>query len=223
VKDDKTFYIHHSILAKASRYFRAALEGGFREAEEKKVNLPEVAVEVFEMFVEWAYTTIEQKRLEALALADTKDENTDKQRELFSNLSALYIFADGHEVPDLETTSINMLFELLAGQRFLLPRRSDVGRVASKIRPGCTLWRLLVDVQCIHDVRGLGKEYWTRMVGNKNMLPTELVGDMYVRQSLVMGMIRNGALDFDYKLTICDYHDHANQAERDTCPRNKTE
>ncbi|KAK4692430.1 hypothetical protein P7C71_g4777, partial [Lecanoromycetidae sp. Uapishka_2] len=46
----KVFKIHKEILCSASTYFRAALNGGFKEAEEQTVELPDDKVKVFKYF-----------------------------------------------------------------------------------------------------------------------------------------------------------------------------
>ncbi|KAF2651367.1 hypothetical protein K491DRAFT_719929 [Lophiostoma macrostomum CBS 122681] len=219
----KTFYIHRSILTSVSKYFRSALEGNFREAVEKNIDLPDVEVEVFEIFVEWVYSSrldAFSRRFPAIALSDIEDGLcTSEYEPLFELLSGLYIFADGHEVPELETTVITILFDLLTDRNLNLPSESSMTEVASKVRRNCSLWRLLVDVQCRYD--SLLVTVWEGMNHVIDPLPKDLLADMYVRQSRVSRMIHDRVLRYDYELTVCDYHDHATQADREACPRNK--
>lgn len=54
--EEQKFTIHKGLLCAVSTYFKAALEGGFKEAEEQMINMPEDDVEVFEHFQLWVYT-----------------------------------------------------------------------------------------------------------------------------------------------------------------------
>jgi hypothetical protein len=50
----ETFYVHRSILTKAE-YFRKALGGGFEEAENQAIDLPEEDPSVFSFVVAYLY------------------------------------------------------------------------------------------------------------------------------------------------------------------------
>ncbi|KAF2449204.1 hypothetical protein P171DRAFT_480311 [Karstenula rhodostoma CBS 690.94] len=49
------FVVHEELLAHYSEFFRAALQGGFAEAETKTITLDDVAPHTFELFVHWLY------------------------------------------------------------------------------------------------------------------------------------------------------------------------
>ncbi|KAF2127078.1 hypothetical protein P153DRAFT_398448 [Dothidotthia symphoricarpi CBS 119687] len=50
------FYVHRAILIKHSEYFKKALNGPWKEAEEGVVRLRDVDCDIFEIFVNWMYT-----------------------------------------------------------------------------------------------------------------------------------------------------------------------
>ncbi|KAG9578488.1 hypothetical protein KCU77_g7878, partial [Aureobasidium melanogenum] len=52
----KEFAIHKDLLSFYSDYFRAAFNGSFVEATDKKIELNDVNQEVFENFHAWLYT-----------------------------------------------------------------------------------------------------------------------------------------------------------------------
>lgn len=54
--DEKQFTIPKVLLTRRSAFFKAALEGGFKEAKEKMIRLPEADVAVFETWAQWAHT-----------------------------------------------------------------------------------------------------------------------------------------------------------------------
>ena len=51
----KQFHLHHDLLCDRSDYFKACFEGGFKEAEQKELFLPEDDIESFGLFVKWLY------------------------------------------------------------------------------------------------------------------------------------------------------------------------
>jgi hypothetical protein len=51
-----TFEVHKSILTQHSEFFRAALDGNFREAKEKAIDLKEDVPEIFRILIVWLYT-----------------------------------------------------------------------------------------------------------------------------------------------------------------------
>jgi len=50
----ETFYVHRDILTK-SEYFRKALNGGFREAQDQAIDLPEEDPSLFSFVVAYLY------------------------------------------------------------------------------------------------------------------------------------------------------------------------
>ena len=54
-KDKRPFHVHRSLLRETSSFFKAALEGDFRESSEQKMDLPEEDEGSFDVFVQWLY------------------------------------------------------------------------------------------------------------------------------------------------------------------------
>ena len=55
--EKKAYNVHIGLLSFYSDYFRAAFQGSFKEAIERKMELPGVTKDVFERFQVWLYTT----------------------------------------------------------------------------------------------------------------------------------------------------------------------
>jgi BTB/POZ domain len=51
----ESFHVHKSFLCNASPFFRAALEGQFKESAEGVLKLPEDSPDTFERFLSWLY------------------------------------------------------------------------------------------------------------------------------------------------------------------------
>ncbi|KAK5284387.1 hypothetical protein LTR40_000407 [Exophiala xenobiotica] len=55
-KEKREFYAHQGILVSSSPYFKSCLEGGFKEATTKRIELPEDDVSGFKLLITWLYT-----------------------------------------------------------------------------------------------------------------------------------------------------------------------
>lgn len=52
----KTFTVHTSFAIKSSSFFRAALKNDWKEAREKRIDLPGTKVVDFQIYLQWLYT-----------------------------------------------------------------------------------------------------------------------------------------------------------------------
>ncbi|ERF77049.1 hypothetical protein EPUS_07955 [Endocarpon pusillum Z07020] len=52
-----SFTVHQRLLCDASKFFKDALSGGFKEATKKQVRLPDVTPTSFESFLSWLYSS----------------------------------------------------------------------------------------------------------------------------------------------------------------------
>lgn len=78
----RVFIVPKELLYSVSEYFKAALEGNFKEATEQKVELPDDDPEVVERVLLWAYTG------KILDQGETVDDMS------FMNLAGIYVFAE---------------------------------------------------------------------------------------------------------------------------------
>jgi len=53
--EEKPFPIQKELLMYQSKYFRAAFEGGFNEADDRTVTLEDVDEDLFRLFSNWLY------------------------------------------------------------------------------------------------------------------------------------------------------------------------
>ena len=94
-----SFAIHKSLLCHASSYFNAALNGGFREAFESTVALPEDDSSVFKRFQLWLYSDY---ILQPSETVDTLD---------WKFLLQIYKFSDARGAPGLQNMTIDVLID----------------------------------------------------------------------------------------------------------------
>ncbi|CAD0107049.1 unnamed protein product [Aureobasidium uvarum] len=92
----KNCTVHKELLSFYSDYFRAAFNGSFVEASDKKVELHDVQEEVFENSHAWLYTR---------TLASSDDKALD-----WHPLNNLWIFGDRFQIPMLQNCVIDEMF-----------------------------------------------------------------------------------------------------------------
>jgi hypothetical protein len=93
------YTLHKDLLCFYSDFFRAALNGSFKEAVERKIELPDVKIEVFETFQVWLYT-------------QTLPKNEDEATEVypaFARLIRLWIFGDKYQIPLLQNNAMDAM------------------------------------------------------------------------------------------------------------------
>jgi hypothetical protein len=119
--EDEIVYVLHTILTSRSDYFRAMLEGSFKEAQvpmtvESKIPIQGIDVDVFKMIIEWIYT-MNIKRLDD-PISPT----------LLVDLQNLHVAADMYLLPDLCDCIGKYLNHLLSFQNF-----GEIYQVAKRI------------------------------------------------------------------------------------------
>ena len=91
------FLFHKSLLCDLAPFFRAALEGSFKEATEAMIPMPEEDPETVQRFHVWAYT--------GCIMAEDEDIKTIEWEALIQ----LYIFGEKYGLPDLQNLAIDSL------------------------------------------------------------------------------------------------------------------
>jgi hypothetical protein len=141
------FVVHECLLTHHSEFFRAALTGRFKEAEEKAVALEEVEPATFGFFVHWLYNRHfpcrEQSDDPATVNAFYHEEFPDHEASI-----ELYIFGDKYNCRDLRKAAIDLLFTEVVTNNTGLIASVDGPRF-----PEPEAWRPLVSPFCRYDGR----------------------------------------------------------------------
>lgn len=95
------YTLHKGLLRFYSDFFRAAFNGSFKEASERKIELPEVDVDVFEAFQVWLYT-------QSLPQNETAPAKVYPE---WSILVKLWIFGDKHQIPRLQNNTMDAIID----------------------------------------------------------------------------------------------------------------
>ncbi|KAI8934367.1 hypothetical protein NX059_009102 [Plenodomus lindquistii] len=209
-KNRAVFHIHQDLLTHHSPFFRAALTGGFEEAQKNEVVLSDTGVNTFEIFVHWLYygrfPTIEDN--EALFQRWSCGSS---DSEL---LIKIYIFCEKYNAPQLKRLAMDKLFYWVtgSGECHDLPSDAEVGYAFGNLSEESGLCRFIVDVHCHFANAGV----WDL---TKQDLPLAFLTGVLRRYSAYAF----GKIGWDDYLNVCDYHEHQNEDEARLCSSNKRE
>jgi hypothetical protein len=95
-KEKKPYTLHKELLCLYSDDFRAAFNGSFKEATERKIELPDVETSLFDEFQVWLYTQDLQ--------------GPTGQSEQLHFLANMWIFGDQHQIPLLQNYAMDKIF-----------------------------------------------------------------------------------------------------------------
>ena len=179
--------MHKGLLCAVSGYSEAALQGGFKEAEEQRIELPEEDPETIEHFQLWLYTK---------SILDT---NESAQHTKYPILVDLYVFAESHLIPKLQNITIDTIIQKINIE-------SNVPRISAMYKntiDGSPLRRLITHFTARNGI--LNK--WSWDIGNEEKLCSskEYLRDVIL--ALYEGKEKPQEQDC-WKIR-CDYHVHS--------------
>ena len=183
------FEVHKGLLCNASPYFRAALEGGFKEATTQTIEWPEETPGIIKEFLFWLYSG-----------SLSEEETSDRPRWNF--LVNLYIFAEVRGLHALQNAVMDGLLGLIQKKTSAL----DVGvldLIYQQASPQSLLRRLAVDLFVRH--YHLKQHDWFRESFLKNY-PKEFMADVIIGQHV---LLKDGALGWNPEEILSDrtkYH-----------------
>lgn len=152
VGEDRTRYHAHEDTLCQLPFFRAALQGQFKEALEKSISMPEDDPEAVSALIEWLYTgksTYDEKRLHETTLRIRSAPDLPSQG-LLKGLFYLevYVVASKYNCPTLQQKSREMFYAIA---RYAL---SDIDRLRL-LKAACTATTLLpylpIDTEDLED------------------------------------------------------------------------
>jgi len=113
----KIFLVHSPFLTETSTFFKAAIEGNFKEGVDQEVTMPEESEQTFEHFVRWLYSG--GYREETMPLGG-ESEWAARIKEIID----LYVFADKVGCLALEHDMAREFYLLVKGPLSFLPVES---------------------------------------------------------------------------------------------------
>ncbi|CAD0107048.1 unnamed protein product [Aureobasidium uvarum] len=127
----KAYTLHKDLLCFYSDYFRAAFNGSFKEATERKLEVSDVEKHVFEEFQVWLYTR---------NLPEMKSDNLESY---FSSLVEIWIF-DQHQIPLLQNQVMDMIFDKWKTTKTFTPR--IIPEIYAKTLAGSPLRKACIEI-----------------------------------------------------------------------------
>ena len=201
-KEKKRFAVHETLLTHYSEFFRATLNGGFKEAEEKCVTLEDEDPIIFESFVYWLY---HQKFPTYI-----QDEHGVCVEAWMGGLQPsldffiyLHILNDKYSIKRLGREALDAAFDAIDGVTNELPRPSTIRRTFECFSPESAICRFMIDA-CA---------FWGYSCNFNNP-------DYYNCAPFISGLIyrlieMRGRRQPDYK--FCQPHEHNTEQERNDC------
>lgn len=140
------YTLHKGLLCFYSDFFRAALNGSFKEAKDRRIELPEVDIDVFEAFQVWLYT----QNLPKNEVVPTKVYPE------WPLLIKLWIFGDGHQIPLLQNSVMDAIIDKVEKDN-QIPIK-ELNLAYENTLPGSPLRKAFIDIMV----------YRSMMPGDKN-------------------------------------------------------
>ncbi|KAF2872412.1 hypothetical protein BDV95DRAFT_606028 [Massariosphaeria phaeospora] len=206
---EKTKYRpHKSFLIHYSEYFRKALSGSWKEAEDGVITLEDVEPAVFNMFVDWLYTQKLPAGIEAWYQSSDTPEDVDDMVGMEVLRIKLYVFADRFIVPILRTT-LNRL--IVADTTCRLAPFPDVTSYAFENLPTeDPILAFFVDTNALFcDTYGM-EEAEHDLAKHPRLFLVRTIRKMTTMRS------------FDPPAcNQCDYHEHQTEDEKEACAKQR--
>ncbi|KAJ4378226.1 hypothetical protein N0V86_005926 [Didymella sp. IMI 355093] len=136
-------HVHEALLVQYSEYFKRALNGRWKETEDRVVRLDDVDSDTFDKFVEWLYTQrppFPQKRGSEYL---TEDETADAQILRIK----LCMFSDRFQCPHLTRCLRRHITNQLMYYEPIYPR--TITFAFDRLKEDDILLKLLVDESCL--------------------------------------------------------------------------
>ncbi|KAK5739505.1 hypothetical protein LTR17_005194 [Elasticomyces elasticus] len=193
--EEEKFIVHASIATKHSKFFQAACNGGFKEAEEKTIRLPETTPATFRAYLQWAYSG-------SVVMVDEEELKADVTgAESRWRLTKLYVLANFLANTPLQNNVIDeYVGSLLSNAKYGTGPRCL--KLAYEHTPtGSSLRRLFVEDWRITIRRGKNVK-WFQV--HRDEIPVEFQGDLIIALVAIPEPVEKGfAL-----MRPCKYHEH---------------
>ena len=192
----KTFIVHKDILCRSAPYFKAALEGGFKESKDQVLKLPDDDPVVFSHFQLWLYTgnIIESHEF-------PKDIS-------WKVLIDLYLFGDVRGIPRLQNEAIDLFIEKNKAMK-VIPN-DNFNFIYENTVDGSPLRKLIVDMMTFNAV--LTESQW--FDEKQALYPQQFLIDL--AKSLYEARVGTKTKITDFNAVRSNYHIH-NDVKKEVC------
>ncbi|UPX17197.1 uncharacterized protein EKO05_0007566 [Ascochyta rabiei] len=167
----KVYKVYKALLVKHSEYFKKALMGPWKEAEDRVVRIEDVESYTFDVFVDWLHT----KRLPELDQHwRPEDDGPDGRQTTMAYVQA-YVFGDRFQAQGFKHDMSQKLFD---GFIQHVPFYDTIIYAYAHLPEEDDLLQLLVKVQCAHWESEIGEG---QEIDERKRLPTDFLVRVMVR------------------------------------------
>ncbi|KAK5132464.1 hypothetical protein LTR08_009075 [Meristemomyces frigidus] len=197
---ENRFVVHQNVLCTSSNFFRKAIEGSWKEGEEKQVRLKEAEVSSFEIYIAWLYTgTLE-------ICGEDKVEGCTRNSKYYKCVGEAAQMGDFLEDRNFSNALVDELLSVMRpGGR--VPQPPLIQTAYDMLPHKCGLCRLLVDFYSCY-AKGAWFEH------HADQIPTEFMTD------IAMAAIRERQMAlrdrFPMNRERCFYHEHKDDTDKCT-------
>jgi hypothetical protein len=193
--------MHKELLTYHSPYFRAALSGNSEDAKANIVRTDKALFWAPELVIHWLY----RDRLPN-EHADARLYSTWTER--YWAVVEVYVFCHKYDIPVLRRKAMDHLYKMIEEKG--LPEYRNLRRAFDWLPLKSSLCRFLVDIIC----EKADETHWKAPFNHSWLEEEQEFYEAILRrysQITRLGRKGRGSLD------ICDYHEHANNEERQAC------
>ncbi|GIZ42766.1 hypothetical protein CKM354_000602300 [Cercospora kikuchii] len=192
----ETFAIHKQLIAAKSEFVRLALQGGWREAKDGVISLPDDDPKTFEIYQAWLY---DRKIYTDLWVDGIHDKESRR-------LMVAWVLGDKLQDTDFKDALMDALVGRIRDTQAFASLRLATSFIYSKTPDGSAPRRLLTDIYTYH-----GASWWVDEVMSSGLQETyavDFLKDLSKRQLTQRGPSSlNSAAYMAFK-PGCAYHDH---------------
>lgn len=203
----REFILHQKIACDTSDIFRAAYQKDLKEAVERAISFPEVEEHDFIVYLGWLYTGQVDLRQDSTGKPCTELKGYESISKAFETLVDVYAFGDMIKDASFQNAVVDYARQMLDATH-LLPQRTPIHRLYTKLRRPTKLSRLFVDAWVCESL------YKAVFADSMPSYPSEFI--MEIAQVCVRK--RDMILDDRHPVmrSKCFYHEHKDGSEECT-------
>jgi hypothetical protein len=179
-----------------------------KETHEKKMTLDKEDTGVFELFRHWVW---HREFPNGSHYSDPFLVELWKGSEM-TRLVQLNIFADHYDVPCLHRDTVDKMFNHVRNKSKAVPGRKEFDLAFTWLPDDSPMCRLIVDLRCYYD----SSDSYDAL-DEETLPPAALLCLLRRYAHIAHGNIRPRRSMNNYKLDVCDYHNHSSTVEKDSC------
>lgn len=160
----EVFTFHKNLLCQIAPYFKAALNGNFKEAQEQSIEMLEDDPVVFKYFQLWIYT------------GSITEANETKKDVETSILVRIYTFAEGLNIIDLQNVVMNFLIDRIIDLHEI--PTEQISFIYEHTCENSALRRMIVDIIVRYGL--LHRPGWFEE-SKRSMYPNDFLCDLIMR------------------------------------------